>query len=248
MKKASIFFILVLSGAFVFAQKDSSERTHPFEIRKPGIFRLYSGIAAPPPDRADKFDRFNTDFFWNSWFGDVNGVKTKFYAIGHNINLMFDIPFEKKGRIGMGIGLGYAHFNVRSNGAINYQTIDSSTFYTNIATYTGPKRWINRTVFDFVEIPFELRFRTARERGKFKFYPGFKVGYLFEYFHKHRIESSEFKEFNFPDVNPWHYGPTIKIGFDNVMLFGYYDMAQLFTNTMSNRLQLFSLGISIGWF
>jgi hypothetical protein len=103
-------------------------------------------------------------------------------------------------------------------------------------------------VFDFVEIPFELRIRSARERGKFKFYPGFKLGYMFEYFQKWRIEGAEFKQFNFPDVNRWHYGPSLRIGFDNVMLFGYYDMAPLFNNSMSSKLQLFGLGVSFGWF
>lgn len=241
-----VIFILSFAG---FAQKKDKDRPHPFEIRKPGIMRLYTGLTAPPPDRPDKFDRFNTDFFWNSWTGEQNGVETKFYAIGHAINLMFDVPFDSKGRIGLGIGLGYSHFNVRSNGEMNFiPTPDGNSFYTNLALYDPPKRWINRTVFDFVEIPFELRIRSARERGKFKFYPGFKVGYMFEYFQKWRIEGAEFKQFNFPDVNRWHYGPSVRIGFDNIMLFGYYDMAPLFNNSMSSKLQLFGLGISFGWF
>ena len=97
-------------------------------------------------------------------------------------------------------------------------------------------------------MPFELRFRGARERKKFKFYPGFKVGLVFEYFHKHRIESDKYKEFNFPQVNVFHYGPTFRMGVDNFMIFGYYDMATLFNDSKSSQLQLFSAGISIGWF
>lgn len=229
--------------------QDKKERPHPFKYRKPGIMRLYTGLTAPPPDRPDKFDRFNTDFFWNSYLGDVNGVKTKFYAIGHSINLMFDVPFDSKGRVGMGIGLGYSHFNIRNNGEVTFLPNSSGTGeYTQLAPYDPPKRWINRQVYDFVEVPFEFRFRAARERGKFKFYPGFKAGFMFEYFQKWRIDKDEFKEFNFPDVNRWHYGPTIRIGVDNVMLFGYYDMAYIFSDQQSNKLQLFAAGISFGWF
>ncbi|MEO9533841.1 MAG: hypothetical protein ABJG68_02505 [Crocinitomicaceae bacterium] len=250
---AGICCMLSLNG---IAQKkentdkaDRKIRWKAFEDRKPGIMRLYTGLTAPPPDRPDKFDRFNTDFFWNSWIGDQNGVETKFYAIGHAINLMFDVPFDKKGRVGIGIGLGYSHFNVRHNGQMNFvQTPDLSTYYTSLDQYNGPNRWINRTVFNFLEVPFELRFRSASERRKFKFYPGFKVGYMFEYFSKWRIEGAEYKEFNFPDVNRLHYGPSIRIGLDNVMLFGYYDMAPLFTHESSSKLQLFGAGISIGWF
>src|SRR5690606_30248098 len=120
------------------------ERPHPFIKRKPGLMRLYSGIWAPPPDRADKFDRFNTHVFWNSWLGDVNGVKTRFYAIGHEINLMFDVPFGKKGRVGFGIGRGYSHFSVRSNGEMLFLS-DSTLTYCQLTPYQGPKRWINRT-------------------------------------------------------------------------------------------------------
>lgn len=251
MKKLIIILLLACTVQPAMAQEDDDEdkkeRRHPFLRRRPGIMRLYTGIVAPPPDRADKFDRFNTSFFWNSWLGDVNGVKTKFYAIGHEINLMFDVPFGKKGRVGLGIGLGYSHFSLRTNGEIFF--IDDGTdLYSELAPYTGESRWINRTVFNFLELPFELRFRSARERGKFKFYPGFKAGVMFEYFHKHRVGTDEFKEFNFPKINLFHYGPTFRMGVDNIMIYGYYDLAPIFSDQKSSQLQLFSVGISIGWF
>jgi hypothetical protein len=250
--KSICLSVMMLLAFNMFAQKDDydkKERWKVFENRKPGIMRLYTGLTAPPPDKPDKFDRLNTDFFWNSWIGDQNGVKTKFYAIGHGVNMMFDMPFDKKGRVGLGIGLGYSHFNVRSDGEMNYVPVTGTNdFHTILAPYVGPKRWINRTVFNFFEVPFELRFRSARERGKIKFYPGFKVGYMFEYFSKWRIEGDEYKEFNFPDVQRLHYGPTVRLGIDNVMLFGYYDMTTLFGDSGSSKLQLFSLGVSFGWF
>jgi hypothetical protein len=253
VKKAIIIAILFIISNPVIAQedgedkKDKKERKHPFQKRKPGLMRLYSGIWAPPADRPDKFDRFNTHLFWNSWIGEQNGVETKFYAIGHEINMMFDIPFDKKGRVGIGIGAGYSHFSLRTNGEMQFID-DGSGLYTQLNPYSGPNRWINRTVFNFAEIPFELRFRSARERGKFKFYPGFKAGLMFEYFHKHRIGADEFKEFNFPQINLFHYGPTLRIGVDNIMIFGYYDLAPIFNEGKSSQLQLFAAGISIGWF
>lgn len=225
-----------------------NEKYEPFAKRKPGLFRHYTGLFPPTEKSPDKFDRFNTDFFWNSWIGDQNGVKTKFYAIGHSINLMFDIPFSKKSRFGIAMGLGYSHFNVRSDGELSFVPDNDGGYYTELMPYDPPKRWINRTVFNFLEVPFELRFRARKERGKFKFYPGFKAGYMFEYFHKWRIEGAEYKLFNFPDVNRFHYGPTLRMGFDNVMLFGYYDMTYLFSRPESSKLQLFGLGVSFGWF
>jgi hypothetical protein len=71
---------------------------------------------------------------------------------------------------------------------------------------------------------------------------------MFEYFHKHRIGVDEFKEFNFPQINLIHYGPTIRIGIDNIMIFGYYDLAPIFKDDKSSALQLFAVGVSLGWF
>ncbi|MBI3134837.1 MAG: outer membrane beta-barrel protein [Bacteroidetes bacterium] len=245
LKKLGYILILCFSTG-VFAQQDPYE--HPFHKRRPGLFRLYTGLKAPGENSPEKFDRLNTDFYWNNWLGDRGGTTTAFYALGHNINLMFDIPFQKKSVFGIAIGLGYSHFCVRHDGDFAFLTNTSGQDYTALTLYTGPSRWINRTVFNFVEVPFEIRIRAARERGKFKFYPGFKAGFMVENYHKWRIGHDEFKEFNFPDLNRIHYGPTLRIGVDNVMLFGYYDMTTLFTNASSNKLQLFSVGISIGWF
>jgi len=241
-----IFIALVLITVPLFGQPNYE---HPFSKRRPGIMRLYTGLSAPGDNSPEKFDRLNTDFYWNSFLGETNGTETFFYALGHNINLMFDIPFSKKSRMGIGIGFGYSHFCVRHTGEFLFTDDLSGTGkFSTLQPYLGPNRWINRSVFNFLEVPFELRFRAQRERGKFKFYPGFRLGFMVENYHKWRLGSQEYKEFNFPDLNRLHYGPTLRIGLDNLMLFGYYDMTYLFTNANSSKLQLFSLGISIGWF
>ncbi|WP_027420598.1 porin family protein [Crocinitomix catalasitica] len=241
----AILFLFVVQ--FSFGQDSAGD--HPYLDRKPGLFRLYSGLTPYDEKKATKFDRFNTDFFYNDWLGDLGQVSTKFYSIGHNINLMFDIPFSKTSRMGIAIGLGYGHFSVRHNGELSFKSEAGMAAYsTHLKPYLGAERWINRTVFNFVEVPFELRFRSLKERGKWKFYPGFKAGFMVENYSKWRIGSNEFKNFNFPDLNRLHYGPTLRIGRDNIFLFGYYDMTTLFTHPNSSQLQLISLGVSIGWF
>ncbi len=229
----------------------TSEELPLFHKRKPGIMRFYTGLHAPTEITPSKFDRFNTDIFFNSWTGEVDEVKTHFYSLGHNINMMFDIPFSKTSRFGVAIGLGYSHFSVRHDGAFNFiddPDLLKDEMYSSFANYTGDKRWVNRTAFNLVEVPFELRIRSLKERGKWKFYPGFKVSFMVDSYSKWRIENQEFKVFNFPDLNRLHYGPSLRLGRDNIFLFGYYDMTYLFTNENSNKLQLFAAGISIGWF
>jgi len=239
---------LVMTAWLGFSQA-SYEKPYNKINRKPGLMRHYT-LRTPTETSAEKFDRLNTDFFYNSWLGSTNDVLTKFYSIGHGINLMFDIPFSKTSRIGIGIGLGYTHYNVRHNGDFFFLSTGGANTkeYSTLLPYQGPDRWINRTVMNQVDIPFEIRIRSRKERPKLKFYPGFKVGYIFDTFEKWRINEMEFKTFNFPDIDPLQYGATLRIGINNVFLFGSYNLSYIFDNENSNKLNLFSAGISIGWF
>jgi hypothetical protein len=246
--KKFIYILVCLAWLGNLVAQESYEKPF-YNKRRPGIMRFYT-LNAPTETSAEKFDRFYSDFHYNSWLGDKNGVETKYYSIGHGLSLMFDIPFSKTSRFGLGIGLGYTHFNIRHDGIFNFS--DSLSLnqekYTNLSVYQGTDRWINRTAFNFIEIPVEFRIRSRKERPKFKFYPGFKVGYLAGMYHKWRVNDKKYKEFNFPDQQKLHYGPTVRIGVSNIMLFGYYDLTMLFENPQSNKLQLFSAGISISWF
>jgi len=241
-----IFSLIVICAGTSFAQEDSHEKPY-YKKRRPGIMRFYT-LNAPTETSAEKFDRFNTNFHYDSWLGDVNSVKTKFYSIGHGINLMFDIPFSKTSKFGIGIGFGYTHFSIRHDGMFNMQSPLNTDEFTILEVQSTEDRWINRTAFNNLEIPFEFRIRSQKERPKFKFYPGFKVGYTAGKFHKWKIGDQKYVNYNFIDVNPLHYGPTVRLGMNNIMLFAYYDLAMLLGNENSSKLNLFSVGISIGWF
>ena len=250
-KTILLLLITVVSLTTVIAQDKSPDKPF-YKKRRPGIMRFYT-LNAPTETSAEKFDRFNTNFHYDSFLGDVNGVKTKFYSIGHGINVMFDIPFSKTSRFGIGIGFGYTHFSIRHNGVFTEKVPfnlppEAQEKHTELEVQTTEERWINRTAFNNLEIPFELRIRSLKERPKFKFYPGFKVGYVVGKYHKWKIGDQKYVNYNFLDINPLHYGPTLRLGMNNIMLFGYYDLAMLFENQNSSKLNLFSVGVSIGWF
>jgi hypothetical protein len=250
MHKLFSLFLVVVIGLGTFAQ-NSVDKPYNEVGRKPGLMRHYT-LVQPSETSPERFDRFNTDFFFNNWLGNTNGVATKFYAIGHGINLMFDVPFSKYSRFGIGIGFGYTHYSLRHNGDFSFESNAVNAMpvydYSILKPYSGAERWINRTVFNQIDIPFEFRIRSRKERKKFKFYPGFKVGYTFNAYEKWRIEKDKFKTFNFPDLNQFQFGPTLRIGIDNIFLFGSYNLTYMFDHELSSELNLFSVGISIGWF
>ena len=239
---------MIFNISLLYSQ-NSVDRPFNLVNRKPGIMRHYT-LFTPTEKSAEKFDRFNSDFFYNSWLGNTNNVTTKFYAIGHALNLMFDLPFSKSSRFGLGIGLGYTHYNIRHDGEYHFYpagNIKQQT-YGIITPYTGEKRWINRTVINQIDVPIEFRVRSRKERHKIKFYPGFKIGYIFDTYEKWRVNDFKYKTFNFPDITRLQYGATLRVGMDNLFLFGSYNLSYLFENENSNKLSLFSAGISIGWF
>ncbi len=247
--KVRLFWVsLVVLMTYTGFSQESYKKPFNQIGRKPGLMRHYT-LFPPTENSPEKFDRLNTDFFFNSWLGATNGVHTKYYSIGHAVNLMFDIPFSKKSRLGIAIGLGYTHYNVRHNGDFVFLPLENNgPEFSTLLPYKGPNRWINRTVLNQVDVPFEIRLRSRKERPKIKFYPGFKVGYIFDTFEKWRIGDQEYKTFNFPDIDPVQYGATLRIGINNVFLFGSYNLSYIFNNENSNTLNLFSAGISIGWF
>ncbi|MFD1551580.1 outer membrane beta-barrel protein [Putridiphycobacter roseus] len=246
-----IFTLLALFIFQIVIGQNSADRPFNLLNRKPGVMRHYS-LFAPTETSAEKFDRLNTHIFFNNWLGNTQGVATKFYAIGHGLNLSFDIPFSKNSIFGIGIGLGYTHYNIRHDGNLIFESAavpqKPTPDYTLLKPYTGQKRWINRTVFNQIDVPFELRIRSRKERHKVKLYPGFKVGYIFDNYQKWRVNDLKYKSFNFPDVQHLQYGATLRLGMDNIFLFGEYNLSYLFENKNSTQLNMFSVGISIGWF
>jgi hypothetical protein len=244
-------FIFTLVVTLSLSAQNSVDKPYNEVGRKPGLMRHYT-LVQPSETSPERFDRFNTDFFFNNWLGNTNGVTTKFYAIGHGINLMFDIPFSKQSRFGVAIGLGYTHYNIRHDGDFSFESFQAPQIpeeqYSVLYQYTGAERWINRTVFNQIDVPFEFRIRSSKERKKFKFYPGFKVGFIFNVYEKWRVEKSKFKTYNFPDLNQFQFGPTLRVGLDNIFLFGSYNLTYMFDHELSSDLNLFSVGISIGWF
>jgi len=238
------YIILCVSLVFVLSSLAQNESYNkPFNIkRKPGIMRFYT-LFAPTENSPERFDRFNTEFYYNNWTGDLNGVETKYYSIGHSLNFMFDLPFSKTSILGIGIGLGYSHFRIRHDGMFN---LSETSSILNIDPSADD--WYNKTAVNFIEIPFEFRIRSRTERPKFKIYPGFKVGYLSRISHKWKAYDEKIKITNFTSTRPLHYGPSLRLGLNNIMLYGYYDLATIFKDQDSNKLQVFSVGISIGWF
>lgn len=251
---ALVFFQLII-GSFLFAQNGKDERYNDGQPlrRRPGLFRFFTGLRDRDSNEAKKFDRFFVDVVHNNFHGDLNGTRGKWYSFGFNFSYMGDIPFNKRSKVGIGLGLGFSHWDLHHNGDFTFidEGNNGKTDYTELARLPDSimsSRIRNKLGFNYIEVPFEFRFRN-RGKTMFKFYPGFKVGVLTNMFTKEYDENgSKFKDYSFPDKFLFTYGPTIRIGINSFFLFGYYNLAPLFKDSRSSQLHTFSFGISFGLF
>lgn len=240
----TLLLFALLTSISAHAQDDEDKRVK----KRPGLRRFFTGYRAPEAGDKPKTDRLLVDLYWNSWTGDLNGVKTKWYSVGFNTSIMADIPFAKKSPVGIGIGIGFSHFNIHHSGRLNPDTLTDGNVVTNLDNTLPSDVKTNKFTANYIEVPFEFRLRLGK-KNPFKFSPGFKVGIMTNSYNKYKLDNgNKYKDFNFPDGNLLRYGVTARIGVGIFMFYGSYFFSDLFTNDQSTRLNPFTLGISLSLF
>lgn len=243
-----LLFILVLFVQVSFGQY-LEEREDVASRFKPGVFWFYSGFKPYEPEKLRKYDRLIVDVVYNDWNGDRKPFNGPWNSIGFNTALMFDKPITAANTFGIGFGIGFSHYNNRTEGIFtpNYQ--EGSTTFGPIADSLNIES--NKFTANYLEIPLEIRIRTKGYKH-FKFFVGGKFGYQLNAYTKKRVnvegDTYKIKEHIFPDNNRLRYGATVRIGIRNWSLYGAYYFSDLFKNSASTKLSPLSMGISIALF
>lgn len=200
----------------------------------------------------ERFDRIAIDIKSDQWIQTPPGIKTKLYSIGVSAFLYKDIPLNKKSNLSIAYGIGLTSDNIHHNGTFTTSTNNpSNSSYTKlIPLASNYKTRINKITLNYIEVPFELRFRTMnksleeRRRFNFRFYPGFKAGYLMGSHTKLVTDDVKIKVYRTPNTLFYRYGPTLRIGFNKVSFIAFYSLTGIFEKNKGNELNTFSLGIS----
>lgn len=200
----------------------------------------------------ERFDRIAIDIKSDQWIQTPPGIKTKLYSIGVSAFLYKDIPLNKKSNLSIAYGIGLTSDNIHHNGTFTTSTNNpSNSSYTKlIPLASNYKTRINKITLNYIEVPFELRFRTMnksleeRRRFNFRFYPGFKAGYLMGSHTKLVTDDVKIKVYRTPNTLFYRYGPTLRIGFNKVSFIAFYSLTGIFEENKGNELNTFSLGIS----
>lgn len=159
------------------------------------------------------------------------------FSFGLGGGFIKDLPLNARRNVAVGVGLGYGfnnyYFNIRFNREIE-EEIETIALNNTFRLHT-------------IELPIELRFRTSTAvKYKFwRFYPGFKISYVFA----ENLSLGKDLDFSSRDVienETLLYGITFSAGYNKWNVHVYYGLNELLTNTPENEYEFGINDLRIG--
>lgn len=212
-------------------------------MRKIAIFfLLFTGFIQAQKDSTFVDNKYLEDqLYFNLTYIHMLNLPDKISQSGFSFGLgggfIKDFPLSEKRNIGLGAGLGYGlnnyYFNVQLDAA------------EPSATEETLKN--NKIILHTVELPIELRFRnsTALKYKFWRFYPGFKIAYVFAN-NTSFSRSADFDVSDIININDFIYGLTFSAGYNKWNLHLYYGLNDLFNETNANDYQISISDFRIG--
>lgn len=165
---------------------------------------------------------------------------------GANVFAMYNFQLGKS-LSSFAIGLGVRSHNFYSaNSMIN--NIKADTIVYNTITEDFKRTKINLT---YLDVPAEFKFRT---KGGFKLGVGLRVGYRLaskqKYVGNKAIDENTTVKVNeksqkIYQLEDWTFGPTLRIGYKWISIYGYYQVTRVFKKSLGPQMMPLSLGITI---
>lgn len=200
------------------------------------------------PDDKYREDQFYFGVSYNLLRRMPSDMTQNGFSSGFHFGFIRDMPVNPERTLAFGLGLGYSANSINQNlfiskdsqGNLSYQIVESGSFSKN------------KMIMHFVEVPFEFRWRTSTAASYkfFRFYPGFKIGYLFASSVKYKGDEGEFKLTKIDDFDKLQYGFTLSAGYDKFNAHVYYALNSIFKeqaklNTQSLQTSIIKIGLML---
>jgi hypothetical protein len=226
----SLLFILLFSSI-------------PFgAISQMTLGNLYVGNTLQEKDSIPRQDRWVFDISNEQWLTKPNAIENKPYSWGFAVTRMFEFPFSRNLSVGFGLGLRSLHHY--HNGVFNqYVNSDNSIKDSLIPIKSSVNYSKNKTALNYVDGNFDFRIKLGR-KNIFKLYLGFRGGYLFNEHLKYKDSSQKYKRHNNNGFNKITYGPTVRIGLNNICLYANYLLTPVYENNTNQKIESFSVGLT----
>jgi hypothetical protein len=241
MKNYLLLFLLIFSITIVNAQEPTTPSP---EVRKerlkfndlPGAFIIDLGM---------------THYRFAPGSMELRLLASK----GINVAYMYDIKISKQFSFSPGLGVSINNYNFKDAITLVDTLVngENATRVDNIfADYKNLKKSkLNAT---YVDIPLELRWRSAEDINSFKIALGFKAGILASAHTKIKYKDDGAKivkrkeDFN---LERFRYGVYGRVGYGIFSLYGYYSLSNLFQDGKAPEARSivpYTIGISIAAF
>ncbi len=188
------------------------------------------------------------------WVKTPQQMDLKPYSVGFDAYFMQPTFWENR-NISFAIGGGISVQNIKNN----CQITDSLGFTLFKAINDTISYQTNKLSTVYVDVPFELRFRTRPivKKRNFKFVVGFKVGYNFQRYLKYQGDNFinytndsdiKYKTYKVNNILHYRYGVFTRIGYGKFNLTAYYALVELFNKQKAPEIIPYSIGLSISLF
>gem|GEM_PF-54374 len=186
-------------------------------------------------------DQFYISFTYNNLRNTPDGFKQNKFSPGITAGFLRDMPINKKRTWSIAAGLGYSLAVYNQNLVIDDST-NPTTYQligSNITDYSKDKLSLH-----FIDLPVEIRWRNSTpESHKFwRIYTGLKMSYLFYDQYKLVSADTTIKNSNNKDLNKFHYGTYLAIGYNTWNIYAYYGLNSLFKSSAKVNGETVGLG------
>jgi len=247
MKKI-ISILFLVSSYFLNAQTE--------DITTPDASSTGKGVKA---------DKISLTYYTDIWKDVSTGMNVSSYSPGFNCSYLQPFALGSS-NFGFAIGLGIGSHNMRSDAMPTQEMIFDTVLVQNVETgktifekipeNVNNKKIdydINKLTLTYLDIPLEIRFYKQNKNEKvFKLALGFKAGYLISSHTKYKgndftggTDDIKIKKYNVKNLELLRYGATVRLGYENYNIFGYYSMSKLFKLDKGPEMYPISVGISV---
>jgi hypothetical protein len=176
---------------------------------------------------------------------------------GVDIQILYDYVI-KKSQFSLALGGGFNSNNIHSDAFPRTYALEGGGSYTKMDTtyFSGTDIRTNKISLNYIDIPFEVRWRSKQGlkiKKRWAVSVGFKIGFLVQSHTKTKTAQdvilngsnlgNKYKTYDIENLNVVKYGVTVRVGFANAYLLGYYGISPVFKKGAGTPAHVLSVGI-----
>lgn len=190
----------------------------------------------------DKYweDQLYIDITYNLLQDQPEGVGRTSFSYGLGAGYMKDIPFNRKGRTAIAIGLGYSYDSFSH---------ELKVLEGDVKEYeTDPAISSNKIKLHNLEVPIQFRWRSsdANTYSFWRFYAGLKVSYNLSNTFRYDSPTGQVSFSAVEKYNKWQTGVTLSAGYGTFNFHVYYGLSPMFKDVTLNGKSIDSKIVKLG--